>query len=193
MDDDPGWAIDWKMIPLAFIPQVAARRMSRSSHRDGLLDLRTLFLTFCTMLVLICTVAVPFADITDGREHPAVSVAIVVITGILAQVVQRVNSTPLDCTSAKTLAATYWTRFFLRTALSESTALIAFALGIALGPWWVFFIGAAFAAIGFAQLAPTKRNLLRDQDALSLRGCAESLVAALRQPRTNAPNRGDEA
>lgn len=35
----------------------------------------------------------------------------------------------------------------------------------------------------------TKRNLLRDQDALSVRGCAESLVAALRQPRTYAPNR----
>ena len=44
-------------------------------------------------------------------------------------------------------------------------------------------------AVRFAQLAPTNRNLQRDQYALSLRGCAESLVAALRQPRTNAPNR----
>lgn len=189
MDDDPGWAIDWKLIPLAFVPQLAVRRMSRTSDRDGLLELRTLFLTFCAMLVLISTVVVSLGDITTGREHPAVSVAIVVITGCLAQLVQRVNSTPLDCTTARTLAATYRTRYFVRTALSDSTALIAFALGIALGPWWVFFIGAGFAALGFAQLVPTKRNLLRDQDELSLRGCTLTLVAALRNPPMNVPNR----
>lgn len=47
---------------------------------------------------------------------------------------------------------------------------------------WVFWIGLAFAAIGFARLAPTTRHIEADQRRLAAEGSHRSLLAALLQP-----------
>jgi hypothetical protein len=40
----------------------------------------------------------------------------------------------------------------------------------------------AFTAVAFALVAPTRRHLARDQDALATSGCAHDLVGAVRGP-----------
>jgi hypothetical protein len=188
-DDDPGWQFTWASLLALVAPGVGIRRAMRADRTDALGAMRSLFLTFCAGIVLIGVVVVILGDLTDGHERPGVSIPIVVVVGVLLLVAQRLLPTKLDCTSDLTLVGTYRTRFFLRIALSESAALVAFALDIALGPWWVYFVGLAFALAGFAMMAPTRAHLASDQDSLSLGGCQRSLVAALRnaQPPGAAP------
>ena len=57
-----------------------------------------------------------------------------------------------------------------------------------LGPWWVYFFGLPFAAVGLALAAPTRATVRREQDLLSLAGCDVSLVAALRSPEYRSRN-----
>ena len=182
MEADPGWGFTWKSIPMMLVPQLAIRRAARGARRDPLIELRSLFLTFVAAIFLIGVVASILGDINKGSEQTGVSVAIAIAFGCASLLAQRVVPRPLDCTSLESLAASYRTRFFLRLALSDSAALVGFMLDIALGPWWVYFVGAGFTFVGFAQLAPTVRHFVEDQESLSLRGCHRSLIAALRMP-----------
>ena len=182
MEADPGWGFSWKSIPLAFVPQLAIRRAGRGGQRDPLLELRLVLLTFVAAIFSIGVVAFFLGNMSEGAESTGLSVAIVVAVGCTSLLAQRVVPRPLDCTSLESLASSYRTRFFLRLAISEAAALAGFCLDVALGPWWVYFVGAGFALIGFSQLAPTVRHLIQDQDSLSLNGCPRSLVEALRLP-----------
>jgi hypothetical protein len=181
MEADPGWGFSWKSIPLVFVPQLAVRRAGRSD-RDPLLELRLVFLTLVAAIFTIGVVAFFLGNMNERSDSTGLSVAIVVAVGSASLLAQRVLPRPLDCTSVESLASSYRTRFFLRVAISEAAALAGFCLDIALGPWWIYFIGAGFALIGFSQLAPTVRHLAQDQDSLSLQGCTRSLVEALRLP-----------
>jgi hypothetical protein len=173
---------------LIFVPRLAIRRAAREPKLDPLVALRSLFLTFCAAILMIGGVVVVVGDVSKGSEPTGLSVAIIVAVGCFAPVAQRLVSRPLDCTSAESLASSYWTRFFLRLAFSESVALVGFVIGISMGPWWVYYVGAGFTAVGYWQLAPTRHHLSQDQDALMLRGCARSLVSALRSySRSNGP------
>jgi hypothetical protein len=178
MEADPGWGFSWKSMPLVFAPQ-AMRRAGRSG-RDPLLDLRFVFLTFVAAIFSIGVVAFFLGNMSGRPDRTGLSVAIVVAVGCTSLLAQRVVPRPLDCTSLESLASSYRTRFFLRIAISDAAALVAFCVDIALGPWWVYFVGAGFALIGFSQLAPTAGHLTLDQDSLSLKGCTLSLVDALR-------------
>lgn len=188
MQDDPGWQFSWKSIPMMFLPSLAMRRTARDPSRDPLVDLRSLFLTFCAAIFSIGIVVVILGDLTEGPERTGLSVAIVVAAGCASLLAQQFLPRALDCTSAGSLASSYRTRFFLRMAFAESAALAGFVLYIALGPWWVYFIGAAFTAVGFVRLAPTRRHLMQDQDALSLSGCTRSLLEALRSVSATGGN-----
>ncbi|HEX4980424.1 MAG TPA: hypothetical protein VFV63_01950, partial [Ilumatobacteraceae bacterium] len=87
----------------------------------------------------------------------------------------------LDCTNQETLATSYTTRFFLRIAVSDATALTGFVGFILSGNPATYPIGLIFTAIGFTIIAPTAANLARDQMRLSLGGCGRNLVADLRR------------
>jgi hypothetical protein len=180
MDEDPGWQLSWKTALYMVVPQLAMREARRAP--DALVSLRRVFVAFCSALVLIGVVVVILGDLREGKNLVALAVVVTVAAGCLSLVAQRLLSKPLDCASPEQLAATYRSRFFLRVAFSDASALIAFAMNIATGAWWVYYIGAAFAAIGFAMLAPTRDHLRREADALAMAGCPHSLIAALRGP-----------
>jgi hypothetical protein len=88
-------------------------------------------------------------------------------------------SRPLDATSNAPLRSSYQTRFFIRIALSESTALMAWVAFITTANPALYLVGAAFCAYGFARLVPSKGHLAADQEALNLRGTRLSLLDAL--------------
>jgi hypothetical protein len=96
-------------------------------------------------------------------------------------VVTRLLNPPPNCSSERSLAGWYRSRFFLRLAFAESVALFAFVFTFIGAPVWIYFVGAAFTLWQFwTTAAPTRSALEREQDALNVRGCAISLVAALR-------------
>lgn len=152
-------------------------------NTKSLMVLRALFAAVVAAVVAIGVAVAILGDMKEGDDEPTgVALAIVAGVGCLTLLLRRVVSRPLDPSSPASLAASYRTRLILRLAVAESAALIAFAIGMSLGPWWVYYLGAAFAFVGMAMAAPTQRNLGRDQDALSLAGHELSLLDALSGP-----------
>ena len=168
------------MIPQIFVPRVAILRAGRGeSGTRMLVTLRQLFLMYIAACCLVGVIVVVLGDLHGGPHPATLSIVVVFVAGCGTLIAQRALIKPLDCSTSAALATSYRQRFFLRIALSESAALIAFAVEISMGPWWVFSIGAGFTLVGFVHLAPTARNLRHDQDALNRRGCQLSVVDSL--------------
>jgi hypothetical protein len=193
--EDPGRRQAWRGLAWGAIPGVGIshqRRLVASGRTDTLTTLRALFGSFCAgyaLLGIVVAVLSGAADLDIGLSGTAVGIAVLAI-GLLALLALRFISRPLDCRGTVKLAASYNTRFFVRMALAESVALLGFAGFIVTGHGWLYPLGLAFTAVGFYWLAPTARNLARDQEELNKAGCSESLVAALRTTRPPGTGKG---
>jgi len=178
-DPDPGWPFSGRHLVGMVVPHVALVKARRAGASDGLATLRALFFVFVNTVVLLGVVVAFLRDI-GGEPRPALAIGIIAVEAGVSLVAQRVAMPPLNGASDALLVASYRTRFFLRSALSESIALVAFAVAVALGPWWSYYPGMALALVALARVAPTAARLARDQDELSAGGCLRSLVSALR-------------
>ncbi len=181
-DDDPGWGPAFGGLGWGLVPGLAIRRAQRSGG-DGLLVLRSLFLSFCAAVALV-GVVVAILSAGEGMDGSADAgpVAIAVALAGVALLVASTWRRPLDGTSEATLAESYRKRFFLRMAFAESAALLGFVGFILTGNPVVYVAGAVFTVLGFVLMAPTAANLARDQEALRASGSRHSLVSALRAP-----------
>jgi uncharacterized membrane protein len=185
-EGDPGWRRSLVGVVL-FMPGVSMFWAQRRAGRvHGLVLLRTVLLSFVSALVLI-GVVVFILDATssasaraDGNQELAVAVVVLVGAAGLA-IANVISRRPLDCESDQALAESYRKSFFLRIALAELAALVAFVAYFLVGGPWLYLVGAAFSAIGFARLAPTAAHLARRQDDLGRAGCLRSLSGALRR------------
>ncbi|MGE3621335.1 MAG: hypothetical protein AB7L84_12820 [Acidimicrobiia bacterium] len=65
-------------------------------------------------------------------------------------------------------------------SLPGGRVIFGFAMALISGSALPYFVGFAWAAVGFVLLGPTRSHLARDQEALDLRGCPHRLVPALR-------------
>jgi hypothetical protein len=171
---DPGWGGP-KGILLMLVPVVQKRAVGA----DGLINARRVFGAFCTAIALIFVVLL-FMGLST-RDRPltqAQGIAIATLVGAVSLGASVwFGRRSLDCSD---LAGSYRQRFFLRLAMAEASALVAFVLVFQAGTIWVYVVGAAFTYAGFALLAPTKEHLLREQRRLVSAGCRRSLIAALR-------------
>jgi hypothetical protein len=121
--------------------------------------LRLLFTAFALQLVLLGIVVIALAGTeTAEPDRPAASVvaAGVVACGVLSLFAPRLIERPLDCTDETALVSGYRARLFHRIAFAQAAALV-----------------------GYVRLAPSRRNLERDQERLNQRGCVFSLTALL--------------
>lgn len=168
------------MLPGMLIPGVAIVRAQRTAGTDGLVVLRSLFLSFATAIVLIAGVVLLIGDVTTGTVRTALGVGIVLVMAGVSFAAQAIAMRTLDGSSDQALGESYRTRFFLRIALSEAIGLVGFVVGLAVGPWWAYFLAAALSLASLSRVAPTRAHLASDQDALSLAGCTRSLVDVLR-------------
>lgn len=179
LDEDPGWSISWRSIGAVVVPGMLARTARRGDAGvDQLVVLRQLFLSFVFALALF-GVVLAFLYTEPVAQPVAVMPLVVGIVGISCLVAQRVLRRPLDLTTAPGLASSYRTRFFLRLALGETPALVGF-VGFFLYDWWLYPLGLAFTAVGFAYAAPSVRNLAADQERINAQGSSLRLVAVLR-------------
>ncbi|MBI2709365.1 MAG: hypothetical protein HYX34_06685 [Actinobacteria bacterium] len=181
-DEDPGWRSAGHVRRSLLVPGTAAG--AAQDVPDGLVVVRRLFVVFALGLVLM---GVPVAILAASGGAPAGSSAApglaLVLVGSLVQIVaSRVIRLPLDGRDAQALASSYRNRFFVRLALAEVSPLLGFVASILSGRAWLYAVGVAIAAFGFAEIAPTARKLAADQDDLNNRGCGLSLVWALRRP-----------
>jgi len=174
LGDDPGWRRDVGGF-------VAGPQKAGAPGVAPLVQLRMMLVVF-TIGLLGCgvvTLVVAPADDGEGLAAP-VAAGVVLAVGVAGWLLTPLLSPRLDCSTAATLVATYRTRFFLRMAIAEAAALAGFAVALVAYQPWPYFLGLAFTLIGFVRAAPTTRNLARDQDVLSVAGCAHPLAETLR-------------
>lgn len=187
MNQDPGWDLS----PRSLLGSLTPFRAMRSRHAAGdtvLAVLRNLFVSFCVAIVLISVTVIILGDLVEEDEPVGLSVVIVAGVGLASLIAGRSFRRHLDGSADAALVTSYRNRFFLRLAVSEAAALAAFVVAISLGPWWVYFIGVLFTIVGFAHLAPTQRNLERDQNDLRAKGCHRSLMQALNSASAATPS-----
>lgn len=177
--NDPGWP---RSLLWVLVPPLAIRRAQRSGDTNTLQVLRLLFTSFAMSLVLIGVVVIALTGSgTAEPDRPAASVvaAGVVAYGVLSLFAPRVIERPLDCTDETALLSGYRTRLFLRIAFAHAAALVGF-VGFSLsGEAWMYPLGASFTVVGYVRLAPSRRNLERDQEELNQQGCVLSLTDLL--------------
>jgi len=151
----------------------------RGRSTSGTLStLRAIFVVFVVSMVLILPIA--FATIPSSTADPGwpwLALVLPVVGAVATLVVAVSLDRPLPCDT--TLVVSYQKRFFRYVAFSEAPALLGFVGAIVVENPWPYPVGLIFAAAGFAWLAPTRRNLERDQRALDARGCGRDLTAEL--------------
>lgn len=182
---DPGWRPALKGMGRVLIPAApmmrAQRQLVAGGRLDGLVALRSAFLTFVLSIGLIGIVVAFLAD--DGGR-PSMSgeagAALVTVAGISSVLGIRLLRRSLDCRSDASLAESYRSRFFLRVAFAEGVTLLGFVTFFLTANPAMYPLALVFWAVGFASLAPTAGHLEADQRALVASGCGRPLVAALR-------------
>jgi hypothetical protein len=181
-DEDPGWELSPRTL-LILVPgsvHFALRGRRSTGTRDGLTEIRDLWLSFSVSVLLGGVVAV----LTTGgapTEPAGGWVAALAVVSVLCLVAAEVFSRrPLDCNDLAALAASYRSRFFLRTTFSEAIALLALVVTLIVGRWWIYWLFLPLALYGFGRNAPTTGHLSAEQERLQLAGCDLSLVRALR-------------
>lgn len=183
--DDPGWrrSLVGLVLVMPGISLVLAQR--RAGQADGVILLRTVYLSFVSALLAVAVVIVAFLGISPGNETSEgveAAAGLVVLVGIVCILGARViGNRPLDCRSEQALAESFRKSFFLTVALAELTALVAFVAAFLVDTGWLYLLGGAFSAVGFARSAPTAGHLARRQDDLGRRGCTLSLRDAIRR------------
>lgn len=99
--------------------------------------------------------------------------------GVVTLAAARALDRPLDGTSDAALVASFKRRFFLWVGLSEVPTFVGVALVALTARFALYPVGALFAFIGYARIAPTKVHLARDQERLDRAHQGRSLLNAL--------------
>ena len=192
MNEDPGWGWAVRGVGWGLVPHMTFHRYRRIAARGdvhGLLALRAGFVAFVTLVGLVSATVVVMA-VGGGLEPDDLPLGLVALgvaaVGVLNQVGMRSLGRELDCSSDHALASSYATRFFLRMAFSNASALVGFVAFIVTGEPVMYVVGLAFTVVGLRYSMPTAGNLARDQYELASGGCHRSLVDALRRGLSTA-------
>ena len=175
--EDPGWKPALKGIPSALIPMYSLRRATRESN--GLVALRTMWVTFLSGIVLIGIVVLALWPSLrqggpDARVVAGIVVAIALVTHLAARLVPQISGH-----DDADVRASAQRRFLLRVALAESSALIGFVSFIITENPAVYFVGAVAAVAALLQVCPSSAWLEREQRQLRAAGSSVNLLAAL--------------
>jgi hypothetical protein len=155
-----------------------------SQQADGLRTLRLMFVAILIPLLLF--VFTTHTIVSDGvaGEAPAWVGPGLALWGLAAvAAVLWFRSRRLDTSDAPSLVASYRSAFLICLGLAESPALGGMAVALLIDELWPYLEGLAFALVGLALIAPTGRNLERQQQQITAQGSALSLVEALRTAR----------
>ena len=150
---DPGWR---PALP-AVIPFMGSRLIV---GQPFVITLRALWLTFFSAVILIAVVATVLVSSDEPTGSVPVALAAIAVAACVEVggiVWARRRRAAID--PASNSAGAYRTRLFAQVAFSEVPALVAFLFALIGGRAWIFYVGGAFALIGFAVAAPTRRDI----------------------------------
>ncbi|MDW3220494.1 MAG: hypothetical protein R8F63_17940 [Acidimicrobiales bacterium] len=175
---DPGWRPAIVGGILGLVPLVGSGLVRRS--KNSLLLLRQLWVTFTTALVLVGVVVFVLRSALDGGGIDGrIVAAVVIVVGVATQVVApRFLPTVAGNTDAEVRRAAA-RGVFLRIALAESVALMAFVGVIVSGNAGIYVLGFVIGITGMMDAAPTAAWLDRAQQQLRESGSSVDVLSAM--------------
>lgn len=177
--EDPGW----RPAIMALVPIVGARVAASRSRRHparSLVMVRQVFLLYALAIALfgfvLLQLGLSSADASmSGGTVMVGTGAVALVALMLGPIVER----PLDGSSVGRLAESWRNRFFVRVAIGEAPALAGFVAAFRAGSVFPYVLGGTATAVMFVRAAPSGRNIAKDQEGLTERGCSLSLLAVL--------------
>ena len=173
---DPGWRPAFSQATRTLVRFGVKARAERVP--DALTATRVIFLGIVYALFMFLLV-LAFIEPTKGAGVGRAPYLIGLVGVASLSSIWWVLGRPLSTTDPKSLAGSWRTRFFIGLGLAEVVALIAFAAALVVGNRWLYVIGLGFALYGLWMIAPSRKNLARDQDRLRLQGSSLDLTSAL--------------
>jgi hypothetical protein len=170
--EDPGWRLPLR----ALIPFVGFKLRLQLAP-DGFTAIRTIFSGLVAALPLF---AVSLSYVVEKPATPGSWPFAVATVGLLSLLgINLLHHRPLVTTSLGSLAASWRTRSFIGVGIAQIPALVAIALTFATDPLWIYGIGMVLSMVGLWGIAPSKRSLARDQEAIRASGSPLDLTEAL--------------
>jgi hypothetical protein len=190
-DGDPGWRPAWHIVvgripPFFFIPSYRHRRAP-----EALTAFRATFIGVVAPLPLYVVLLAFDRPWNDGTVPTRVAVGLTILGLLSLAFVERARRRPLEIEGPDRLAESFRSRTFAGLGFAEMPVLLAFVAVLTSGNVWPYAIGLSFSLVGLWLIAPGARELARRQEEITFRGSPLSLVAALKQPRGNAPGAQD--
>jgi F0F1-type ATP synthase membrane subunit c/vacuolar-type H+-ATPase subunit K len=176
--EDPGWLPSLRGLAWPLIPFVGLMKLRRRTEANGLVALRTVFLSIVVALFLFL-LSLSFLGRWDGGDERWVPWTVVALGICSLAGMSWVRRRPLVTGSPEALASSYRTRFFMGIGVAESAALFGFA-GVFIGcSLWIYLIGLVFALVGLWMIAPSRLDIERRQTEITAAGSPLSLLDAL--------------
>ena len=182
---DPGWRPALTRATRSLVPLYGLKSVTKSAQ-DGLTAIRSILLSIIFAL-FIFVIALRIIVRPDGGDPGRTPYLIAGIGLISASVISWLVRRPLAAPDNRSLAGAWRTRFFVGLAVAEAAALLGFVVALSVGNTWVYGIGLAFALYGLWAIAPSRRNLARDQERIRARGSPLDLTTALLGGSEDAP------
>jgi hypothetical protein len=188
--EDPGWWPSVRGISWYTVPVVGSVMRIRGNRRqaNGLIVLRSVFLSLIVPLLLFL-IALRFIEPWDGGDERWTPWAVLAIGVVSLAGIARIRRQPLPLGSAKALALTYRSLFFIGIGLAEAPALWGIAGVFLAGSLWIYLVGLAFTLVGLRMMAPTRSDIERRQREIIAAGSALSLLDALITDLPTRPHR----
>jgi F0F1-type ATP synthase membrane subunit c/vacuolar-type H+-ATPase subunit K len=174
---DPGWRPALSRTVRSLNPFHVLKRV-KTIPQDGLTVTRSILLSIVYALfvfVIVLTVIAPTRAGDIGPFPYLVAAAGLISISAVTWLVRR----PLAAGDEKSLASAWRTRFFVGLGFAEAAAMLGFLGAIITGRIWVYTVRLAFALLGIWEMAPSRRNLGRDQERIRERGSTLNLTRAL--------------
>ncbi len=199
--EDPGWRpalrVLWHRSPPGRIASMLRERTLQpvaGRPANALTALRLIFLRLAASIPLYILALSFLGPWRRQDEARAVAGATIALAALLVLIAAWTRTRRLPTTSPASLARSYQTRMFLGIIVSEAAAFAGIGatfLGVRL---WVAVVTATLAEVGMRLVAPSRRNIARDQARIAALGSPLSLTAALLEPpapgRPGAPGAG---
>jgi F0F1-type ATP synthase membrane subunit c/vacuolar-type H+-ATPase subunit K len=151
-----------------------------------LVQLRFLFANFVLALVVFLVFLSFVIDPQDQRRgDPEPDWALrVQVAGLATSLLGAgwARGRSLSGTTSRALASSYTRRFFIGIGFADSAALLGVVIAFVTNRLWPYFVGLAVSLVGFALMAPTARNIERDEERLRAAGSSVSLWDGLTRP-----------
>ncbi len=169
-EGDPGWPIARSFLP-----------PSRRGPANALVLTRAIWIAFFNAILLFGFV-LAFTT-SHGAKKTAWPWAVgALVVAAIAEVARTIAERPLDCSSPTALLGSWRSRFFVRMACGEVSALVAFFGALVSNQWWVFPVGAVPTLLAFGRAAPTTAHLNHDTQALAAAGCGLDVFEVFTTP-----------